>query len=718
MSDTPPNVPNETTIFESLERLACKPGYAHVLAALCYKHKFLPSNSILEFTDGSKAGLGEKLVRTEIGILVGLFSKSKRDLSIPNTEILRNMIDETELLLSKLHESTMPELKLELTSSPSANESTEKGEVAFLREAMIYSGESGYTFQYRNLSVEKYANDDQWLVDNKGFKISEACAVYDSILESQRQRLVELRDESKPYLIDHQTLLTAYIVSADALAEHSELSLKTVPAVIEAFSLRGDNDKFSGISEFNEANAAPLIPIGDSTFIVFDLHALAESLYESPFYWMMADEIYSDLHTVNRGRFTEDFCARRLRDVFGKDKVYSNIKIPQSKATTITEIDVLAHFADRVVLIQAKSKRLTLDARRGKIGAIECDFEKGVQHACDQGYDGASLLFDRSIRETLADQYGIRLPDSIKEVFLLSVLSDHYPALSIQVQCLLSRRENSSINTPLVIDVFALDVITEFLDSPLYFLSYLKRRSQYSERISSAQELTVFAHHLSNNLWVDSAVDLFSLDDGFCRELDHVFIRRRCFDEIRLIPEGILTIFRNTTVGSILQSMRARDDEAIFELGLRLLEMSSQALREFDEGCSAIILRTVEDGITHDFSILMSEGKFGITVHCNLLPEGTARNKLLDHCQRRKYERRSECWFGLCLSPFDLAPRFGVHVHGPWEYSSAMAQKMKTLGTPRKRLGSFLGVARFGRKVGRNDPCPCGSGRKYKRCCL
>ena len=23
----------------------------------------------------------------------------------------------------------------------------------------------------------------------------------------------------------------------------------------------------------------------------------------------------------------------------------------------------------------------------------------------------------------------------------------------------------------------------------------------------------------------------------------------------------------------------------------------------------------------------------------------------------------------------------------------------------------------FGMKVGRNDPCPCGSGRKYKRCC-
>ncbi|MET0644341.1 MAG: SEC-C metal-binding domain-containing protein [Candidatus Binatia bacterium] len=24
---------------------------------------------------------------------------------------------------------------------------------------------------------------------------------------------------------------------------------------------------------------------------------------------------------------------------------------------------------------------------------------------------------------------------------------------------------------------------------------------------------------------------------------------------------------------------------------------------------------------------------------------------------------------------------------------------------------------RQGEKVGRNDPCPCGSGKKYKRCC-
>ena len=40
----------------------------------------------------------------------------------------------------------------------------------------------------------------------------------------------------------------------------------------------------------------------------------------------------------------------------------------------------------------------------------------------------------------------------------------------------------------------------------------------------------------------------------------------------------------------------------------------------------------------------------------------------------------------------------------------------------RERLGiggTFAGDLPFvGRNVGRNDPCPCGSGRKFKKCCL
>ena len=37
-------------------------------------------------------------------------------------------------------------------------------------------------------------------------------------------------------------------------------------------------------------------------------------------------------------------------------------------------------------------------------------------------------------------------------------------------------------------------------------------------------------------------------------------------------------------------------------------------------------------------------------------------------------------------------------------------------GTPQRQAGKVETVRRDGDKVGRNDPCPCGSGKKYKKC--
>ncbi len=41
------------------------------------------------------------------------------------------------------------------------------------------------------------------------------------------------------------------------------------------------------------------------------------------------------------------------------------------------------------------------------------------------------------------------------------------------------------------------------------------------------------------------------------------------------------------------------------------------------------------------------------------------------------------------------------------------AEKRKELYLEQKRSGTIV----KGKKIGRNDPCPCGSGKKYKYCC-
>ena len=53
-------------------------------------------------------------------------------------------------------------------------------------------------------------------------------------------------------------------------------------------------------------------------------------------------------------------------------------------------------------------------------------------------------------------------------------------------------------------------------------------------------------------------------------------------------------------------------------------------------------------------------------------------------------------------------PQSLVEIHAFWLPYRAMAHAELTQATP---------VRRSGPKVGRNDPCPCGSGAKYKKCC-
>lgn len=36
---------------------------------------------------------------------------------------------------------------------------------------------------------------------------------------------------------------------------------------------------------------------------------------------------------------------------------------------------------------------------------------------------------------------------------------------------------------------------------------------------------------------------------------------------------------------------------------------------------------------------------------------------------------------------------------------------------PEMRRSNHMTVVRNGPRIGRNDPCPCGSGKKYKKCC-
>lgn len=76
---------------------------------------------------------------------------------------------------------------------------------------------------------------------------------------------------------------------------------------------------------------------------------------------------------------------------------------------------------------------------------------------------------------------------------------------------------------------------------------------------------------------------------------------------------------------------------------------------------------------------------------------------------------------------------YGLHEYGPQarelflkmvtlfnshEYNDVTIRNSEELSLTISRFGGMLGFETHKRKIGRNEPCPCGSGKKYKRCCL
>lgn len=108
----------------------------------------------------------------------------------------------------------------------------------------------------------------------------------------------------------------------------------------------------------------------------------------------------------------------------------------------------------------------------------------------------------------------------------------------------------------------------------------------------------------------------------------------------------------------------------------------------------------------------------GLTVHCNHSDQVEATKKLLAHCNLRKYSQKADSWFGLLLKPQDGTVRLGLSAFYPWELNPEMERLAATLPPPRPGSIFSKPAPAVKPKIGRNDPCPCGSGRKLKKCCL
>ena len=355
--------------------------------------------------------------------------------------------------------------------------------------------------------------------------------------------------------------------------------------------------------DFNSAYAYPLIRKGPDEFLLLQPYGIAEALYDTPFYWMCADQGYLQTALRHRGEFTETFASARLRRVFGAHRVFQNVEIFRLKGQAVAEIDVLVLFGNRAIVLQAKSKKLTLPARKGNDLQLQADFKAAVQDAVDQAMTCAELLGDPSVTLRCRDGQTVTLAQRPRTVFPMSVVADHYPALAFQARHFLKAETSERIVAPLVTDVFALDAITEMLASPLRLFSYLNLRARFGDKFLANHEHTLLSHHLKRNLWLDSDVDMMLLHDDIPVHLDIAMAVRRDGVSGATTPDGILTRYEATPFGRIIESIEDRPSPAAVDLRLMLLELGEDTVDALNKYVDQVLALTAADGRLHDASI-------------------------------------------------------------------------------------------------------------------
>lgn len=712
-----PSIPKrrpEQEVFDEIAELAATPGYAHAIAFLCVRDNFVwHRRDGMQVEDMQHLYSRSRLIRTEMSTLIGLMARAGGDLAAPPPADVDALVKRTDSLMDELHRSMGAPVFEGMFAALGAGETPPNPWDCggAMREPIFYGGEGAFSFQNCDFAIEKYAADEPWLMEHRKAGIADMVGFAKAAAEIQNGKVSSAMTAGANAPGDPR-LLEAFTLTAAEIALVASLSEEIASACFAAFTLDAGhgNSTFTTISDFNAVNGSPVLEMGDTKHLLFHFNALAEAVYESPFYWMFDDKPYWPTLSDHRGDFTEAFAVDRLSRVFGPAHVHRGVNIDRAKGDRVGEIDVLVLFGDRAIVLQAKSKRLTLAARKGNDLQLRGDFKGAVQDAYDQAMDCAAALSDPSLRFSTADGTTLEIPPDITQVFPICLVSDHYPALAFQTDQFLVRREEPKVLAPLVIDVFTLDVMAEMLDRPIRFLSYLELRAIHEPKVLIHHEITLLSYHLKYNLWLEKEHDMVVFDDDFAADIEIAMGVRRMGQPGARTPRGVLTVIAGSRLDRLIGAIESKPTGTLIDTVMLAYQLAEDGLTELRDNLDKVVANAGRRGSSN---FVLGFGGSGIAIHCNGDTDVNSLARIDDHMIARKYRSRADSWYGIVIAPSGTL-RFGHKVEFPWKYDSKaeraadklIKRPVTTLAAPRPAL------------AGRNDPCHCGSGLKYKKCHL
>ncbi|MBL7702381.1 MAG: SEC-C domain-containing protein [Ferruginibacter sp.] len=767
---------NTQEIILDLKNLIYTKGYIYSLCLILFDDFHLDLNKIHEVDYRSKLSVKECsliigfLVQKKIDFSIPTSPEEVFLLKEKTYELMRELqISFTAPQFAKFQEM------MERQKNGEKFEDTRENRMDFfvkdkgMMEPMFYGGDGVYDFQYLEYLELKYKNDSEWLIKNRGFNIYKIGEVVNKIkqtLRAKAQKVMQINirekfpeiankmrkglkkqfsnekteellrqqliattfyqynqlfphpnsgsDNSESWNKFYENLLDLFIVSPTDLKGTDQT---VVESFFENFSFVPEcNSSYEGPGHFNIINSRPLIKLGHDRYFVGIGYLVPEAVYESPFYWMWEDNKYRDTLAKHRGDVGEEIAYNFLSKVFGKSNTYRSIIIETKKGQRDTDIDVLCLLGNRALCVQVKSKKLTLTAKRGDFDQLSKDFNGAVQDAYNQGLISRKAILNKTARFFNTNGDEVFLPNEIDEAYIMGLTTENYPALVHQVHMMLTKE--SADPYPLFLSVFDLELLSHYLNDPYDFLYYVRQRIELVEYFNADEELVYLGYHLDQKLCRVEGYDGGSIDNQFGAIVDRNYYPYKT-GVAHLLSEAddpILNRWKDPKFDSLVREIKSAGHPKTTDIIFHLLDWSGDSRKNIVEQMINIKSLSQNEGLTKSLATA-TPPYFGLNyVVSNVANPKTLEHSVVTYAKLRKYLSKSNTWLG--MGSFSSSPNlinFLVYDDKSWHIDMELEHEYKE--TLSKMKETPITRLKGAKKIGRNDPCTCKSGKKYKKCC-
>lgn len=294
----------------------------------------------------------------------------------------------------------------------------------------------------------------------------------------------------------------------------------------------------------------------------------------------------------------------------------------------------------------------------------------------------------------------------------MGVTTENYPSLTHQVHFMLEKEEDDPF--PIILTIFDLELLIYYLNDPYDLLYYIRQRILLMDYFRADEEMSLLGYHLDRKLWKIPRVDFFAIDTSFAQLIDRNYYPLKAGLEVSDDGDVIKKRWQSKDFDQLCNELKILDQAKITDIIFHLLDLSGEARKNLVYFIIKAKQQTLNDGKDHNFSLPPDDSyspAVGVTYFSlNSDNNEELRIKLLTLCQLRKYKSRGDVWIGFGSLRSSQAMIDVVFFNEQkWKYNEELEESSRIMPGGRQ--------VRIGKKIGRNEKCPCGSGLKYKKCC-